>query len=188
MTLGSRKQAARKAAFEARRAAHRQGGDQAAQSHLSALLAAHQGGVLAGYLPIRTEMDPLPVMAQWCRKGRVCVPVIAGQGQPLKFREWTPEAPMTDGPHGVSVPAGGAWLEPDVVIVPLVAFDARGGRLGYGGGYYDRTLERLRAAGPVFAVGFAYGAQQAVSLPVEPTDQPLDAIVTEAGPLVFSRP
>jgi len=185
VTLEDEKKAARKAAFAARRTAHGQALDGAAQSHLSVLLAAHQGGVLAGYVPIRTEVDPLPVMAQWCGTGCACVPVISGAGQPLEFREWTPEARMTDGPFGAAVPAEGAWLRPDVVIVPLVAFDAQGRRLGYGGGFYDRTLERLRAAGPVFAVGFAYAAQRADTLPQERTDQPLDAIVTEQGVLRF---
>jgi len=75
----------------------------------------------------------------------------------------------------------GDWLVPEVVIVPLVAFDASGYRLGYGGGFYDRTLELLRANGPVLAVGFAYAAQELPAVPVEPTDQPLDAILTERG-------
>ena len=76
-------------------------------------------------------------------------------------------------------------LVPQVLIVPLVAFDRSGGRLGYGGGFYDRTLELLRAAGPIFAVGFAYAAQEAEALPLEPTDQPLDVIVTDAEVLRF---
>ena len=70
-----------------------------------------------------------------------------------------------------------------MLIVPLVAFDRRGFRLGYGGGFYDRTLERLRAAGPTTAIGFAFGAQELPEVPVEPTDQPLDLIVTERGPI-----
>ncbi|MEM9580357.1 MAG: 5-formyltetrahydrofolate cyclo-ligase, partial [Pseudomonadota bacterium] len=80
-----------------------------------------------------------------------------------------------------SVPEAGAWVEPEIVIVPLVAFDARGGRLGYGGGFYDRTLERLRSRRATLAIGFAFAAQEAGTLPLEPTDQPLDLIVTERG-------
>jgi len=185
VTLEEVKKAARKAAFAARRTAHGTGLDTAAQSHLATLLAGHGGGVLAGYMPIRTEVDPLPVMADWSNHSRVCVPVIEAEGQPLKFREWHPETQMTDGPFGAAVPKTGDWLVPDLVIVPLLAFDSAGGRLGYGGGFYDRTLEGLRALKPVFALGFAYGAQFVEALPLEPTDQPLDAIVTETGVLRF---
>ena len=77
-------------------------------------------------------------------------------------------------------------MEPEILIVPLVAFDRQGGRLGYGGGFYDRTLEGLRAKGPVLAIGFAYAAQETEALPLEPTDQPLDMIVTESGVLPLS--
>jgi len=185
MTLAARKAAARKAAFANRRAAHGQGLDGAAQAQLSDLIAPHAGGVLAGYMPIRTEIDPLPVMTGWCQTGRVCVPVIKAAGQALGFRDWTPGCKMIKGPFGAAVPADGDWLRPDILIVPLVAFDLHGGRLGYGGGFYDRTLEQLRASAPVVAIGFAFGAQRADALPLEPTDQPLDAIVTEQGVLRF---
>jgi 5-formyltetrahydrofolate cyclo-ligase len=76
-------------------------------------------------------------------------------------------------------------VTPQILIVPLLAFDARGYRLGYGGGFYDRTLQGLRAAGPVTAIGFAYNAQEVAQVPTEPTDQPLDFIVTEAGIRAF---
>lgn len=185
MTPEEHKAAARKAAFAERRTAHGQGLDRAARAHLAALLSPCVGQVLAGYMPIRTEIDPIPLMADWARKAPVCVPVIEGAGKPLNFRHWTPGAEMVEGPFGAAVPADGGWLEPDVIIVPLVAFDESGGRLGYGGGFYDRTLERLRARKTIFAVGFAYGAQRALDLPQEPTDQPLDAIVTEQGALRF---
>lgn len=87
---------------------------------------------------------------------------------------------MVAGEFGAQIPAVPDWLVPDVLIVPLVAFDRQGGRLGYGGGFYDRTLEQRRAQGPVLAIGFAFGAQEASELPLEPTDQWLDLIVTEA--------
>jgi 5-formyltetrahydrofolate cyclo-ligase len=170
---------ARKAAFARRKAAHGQGLDPAAQAHLRAALAPHQGKLLAGYMPIRTEVDPRPVMAEWAAP--VGVPVIRGEGQPLEFHIWTAEAAMVDGPFGASVPAAAQPMRPEVVILPLVAFTAQGHRLGYGGGFYDRTLQLLRMSGPVLALGFAYAAQEAAALPLEPTDQPLDAIVTEAG-------
>jgi 5-formyltetrahydrofolate cyclo-ligase len=79
------------------------------------------------------------------------------------------------------VPVAGAWLKPRLLITPLLAFDAEGWRLGYGGGFYDRTLERLRAVRRTLAVGFASSAQQVDAVPHEPTDQPLDAVVTELG-------
>lgn len=87
---------------------------------------------------------------------------------------------MIEGEFGAQIPAAGEWITPEILIVPLVAFDRKGGRLGYGGGFYDRTLELLRAARPTLAIGFAYGAQEAENLPLEATDQPLDMIVTEA--------
>ena len=94
---------------------------------------------------------------------------------------------MVDGPFGARVPAEGIEMIPEVVIVPLVAFDRFGGRLGYGGGFYDRTLEGLRSRGPVYAVGYAWAAQEVENVPLEPTDQPLDALVTESETLVFTR-
>ena len=81
-------------------------------------------------------------------------------------------------------PLKGAWIDPEVLIVPLLAFDRQGYRLGYGGGYYDRTLERLRARHPVIAVGFAFAAQEVDAVPTEPTDEPLDLIVTETGVII----
>lgn len=179
MNFAEVKTAARKAAFARRKAAHAAAHGEAAAARLLQVLAPHKGRVLAGYMPIRTEIDPLPVMTEMARFGPVAVPVIKAPGQPLKFRAWQPGATMIEGPFGARVPASGDWLVPEVLIVPLVAFDRRGGRLGYGGGFYDRTLAQLRAARPTRALGFAYAAQEADALPLEVTDQPLDAIVTE---------
>ena len=170
---------ARKAAFARRKVAFA-AGQGAAAAHLTAALAPHAGRVLAGYMPMRTEIDPLPAMA--AHDGPVCVPVIVGAGQALRFRRWTPEVRMIPGEFGALIPAEGDWLEPDVLIVPLLAFDAQGYRLGYGGGFYDRTLEGLRAARPRLAIGFAFAAQEVAAVPVEATDQPLNMIVTESGP------
>ena len=142
----------RKAAFAIRKAAHAAGQGQAAEI-LADWLAPHTGRVLAGYMAMRTEIDPAAAMA--AHQGPVCVPVIPGPGQPLRFREWTPGAAMVSGTFGALIPAEGAWLEPELLIVPLLSFDRRGYRLGYGGGFYDRTLERLRALRPTLAIGFA---------------------------------
>lgn len=176
--IAARKAALRKTALAGRAGAHADG-QRDAERHLASVLAAHAGRVLSGYMPMRGEIDPLPAMAG--HDGPVCVPVVTGKGQPLAFRAWSPDAEMVAGAFGALVPASGAWLEPDVLIVPLVAFDSRGYRLGYGGGFYDRTLERLRAARPTVAIGFAYAAQEVDRVPVEATDQPLDIIVTERG-------
>ncbi|MEP5760111.1 MAG: 5-formyltetrahydrofolate cyclo-ligase [Litoreibacter sp.] len=179
------KKNARKTAMVARREAKSQVRDLAAQAMLEAALLPFQGKVLAGYMPILTEVDPLPVMASMAARGRVCVPVIQGAGLPLRFRQWLPDAEMEDGPFGAQVPASGDWIEPEVLIVPLVGFDAQGGRIGYGGGFYDRTLEGLRTRKVVTAYGFAFQAQQVETLPQEPTDQKLDGIVTELGTTLF---
>ncbi|MEP4249480.1 5-formyltetrahydrofolate cyclo-ligase [Tateyamaria sp.] len=177
MDLMARKAEVRKAAFAARKAAYDldRGG---ACGLLSSVLAGFRGVPLAGYMPIRSEIDPLPAMAEAAAHGSVCVPVIIGAGLPLQFSRWTPDAALRAGPFGAQVPLVDEFIEPELVIVPLVAFNRTGGRLGYGGGFYDRTLERLRGRGAVLAIGFAYGAQELDNLPLESTDQPLDMIVT----------
>ena len=166
-------------AAEGVRAAAAVGGQEEACAHLAGALAAYRGVTLAGYLPIGSEIDPRPVMA--AHEGPVCVPVMVGRGRPLRFRRWAPGCALERGPFGVMVPERGEWLMPEALIVPLLAFDARGARLGYGGGYYDRTLAALRGQAPVLAIGFAFAAQEVRRVPVEATDEPLDRIVTERG-------
>jgi len=175
---------ARKAAFARRKAAHEAAGP-GASGHLSEVLAGYRGVPLSGYMPIRTEIDPLPAMEEAAAHGPVGVPVIRGAGLPLEFSRWEPGCALKEGPFGALVPDVDDVFEPEILIVPLVAFDRTGGRLGYGGGFYDRTLERLRARRATLAIGFAYAAQEAEILPLEPTDQPLDMIVTEAGVIAF---
>jgi 5-formyltetrahydrofolate cyclo-ligase len=183
--LAAIKAEARKAAFARRKAAF-EVGHPAQSAALMQALAPYRGLPLSGYMPMRTEIDPLPVMTAKAAYGPVCVPVIIGPGQALRFRQWTPGCALVEGGFKAMIPADGDWITPRVLIVPLVAFDARGGRLGYGGGFYDRTLEGLRAAGPVVAIGYAWAAQRADGLPLEETDQPLDMVVTEAG-VAFRR-
>ena len=183
MSIDEAKAAARKVAFAARKEAFARGQGQAAEL-LADVLAAYRGKVLAGYMAMRTEIDPTAAMA--AHQGPVGVPVILGAGQALRFREWSPGAAMVAGEFGARVPAEGAWVEPEVVIVPLVGFDARGYRLGYGGGFYDRTLAGLRARHPVLAVGFAFAAQELPEVPIDQYDQRLDVIVTEQGIRPFS--
>lgn len=173
---------ARKAAFAARKAAFAAGQGQAAEL-LADYLAAHRGKVLSGYMAMRTEIDPLAAML--AHQGPVCVPVIIANGQPLKFREWSPGCKMQMGAFGAEIPADGAWMEPEVLIVPLVGFDARGYRLGYGGGFYDRTLQGLRAKRTTLAVGFGFAAQEMAQVPIDAFDQRLDVMVTEQGVRLF---
>lgn len=182
--LAEIKSAARKAAFARRKAAFATAGG-AGAGLLSELLAGYRGVALSGYLPIRTEIDPLPAMAEAAAHGPVGVPVIEGAGLPLRFSKWEPDMPLRENGFGTWVPELDDFFEPEMLIVPLVAFDAAGGRLGYGGGFYDRTLEQLRAKRATLAIGFAFDAQEADSLPLEPTDQPLDFLVTESRVLTF---
>ncbi len=174
---------ARKAAYSLRREAFARGQGQAAEI-LADYLSAHSGAVLSGYMPMRTEIDPLPAMA--AHRGVVGVPVIPGPAMPLRCREWSPGCEMVAGEFGALIPAEGAWVEPAVLIVPMLAFDARGYRLGYGGGFYDRTLEMLRARRPTLAVGFAFAAQEVDEVPIDAFDQQLDAVVTEEGVTEFA--
>ncbi|WP_116132188.1 5-formyltetrahydrofolate cyclo-ligase [Tropicimonas sp. IMCC34043] len=173
--------AALRRAGQARRALAHDRHHRAASAALTAFLAGLSGRIVAGYLPIRSEADPLPAMRALAGANRIAVPVIEGRGRPLMFHEWTPDAPLQPGPFGVQVPVSGQLVTPEIVIVPLIAFDGRCHRLGYGGGYYDRTIAALRRGGTTVALGFGYAEQEVAALPDEPTDQSLDLVVTEAG-------
>ncbi len=144
--------------------------------------------VVAAYAPIRDELDPLPLLARLHAAGRRCaLPVVTGRDRPLGFRAWRPEAGLVAGPFGIAEPGPeAAALIPSVVIVPLLAFDRAGRRLGYGAGFYDRTLAALRRAGPVLAVGIGYAAQEVTAVPVDALDQPLDWIVTERAAMCMA--
>lgn len=140
------------------------------------------GGV-AGYWPFRDEADPRPLMAALAKQGHLlALPVILGKNQPLRFHRWQDGDVMATHRFGVSEPLPTApILIPDILLVPLLAFDAQGYRLGYGGGFYDRTLALLRAQKPVTAIGIAYAGQAVEAVPHEAHDQKLDGVLTEAG-------
>ena len=176
------KKALRKEIGRRRAEAHGQVDPAPALSNLSELLNKTEGPV-SFYWPIRTEIDPRPVMTELAKTRDVCLPMTEGFA-PLSFRRWTEGSELDVDGFGVAVPAVNDPLVPQVLVVPMLAFDANCHRLGYGAGHYDRTLEKLRAEGPVLAYGLAYSAQQVADpLPTEPTDQALNAIVTELGVL-----
>jgi 5-formyltetrahydrofolate cyclo-ligase len=187
--VAAHKAAAREKAFASRAQAHAAGGDEAANRNLIGHLALFsQVQIIAGYMPMRTEISPLATMTILHGQGkRICVPVIEGAGRPLKFAEWTPEAEMQAGPFGALVPADAGYLEPELLITPLVAFDRQGYRLGYGGGYYDRSFAELRRKRTTWGIGFAYAGQEVKAVPREATDQQLDALVTQTEILRFDR-
>ncbi len=141
------------------------------------------GLVVAGYRPRGTEIDPGPLTRRFEALGaRVVLPVVIGPGAPLAFRDegaWDAHRPDAGGV--LAPPDHLDEQRPDLLIVPLLAFDRRGGRLGQGGGYYDRTLEALRAVGSVRAIGLAFAGQEVAGLDLAPHDQTLDAILTEMG-------
>ena len=182
--LAETKAGLRKQAFAVRKQAHAEavGAAEAARDHFLASRIHTGAEIISGYSPIRTELDVFPLMTALHAAGhRLCVPVIEGAGLPLAFREWWPGVGMEAGAFGAEVPVGTDVLAPDLLIAPLLLFDLQGWRLGYGGGFYDRTLELLRSRKRTLAYGFAYSAQQIDEVPTEPTDQRLDGIATELG-------
>jgi 5-formyltetrahydrofolate cyclo-ligase len=186
-SLAAVKRGLRAVATEARAEAHASLGDAA-----GARLARHGLGFLhlglqrsvSGFMSFGTEIDVLPLMGRLAANGwRTAMPVIEAPRTPLAFRAWKPGDPMIPGVWNIPRPLDTAELvEPDVLLVPLLAFDRFGHRLGYGGGFYDRTLAKLRGTKPVVAVGIGFSAQEMAEIPCAPFDQPLDWILTENGP------
>ena len=177
--VAAAKTAQRQAALEQRQGLNTPARVAAAAEALYQVLRGYQGKVISGYIPMRGEADPVPALSRL--DASICMPVVLGKARPLGFRGWHTGAAMIAGAFGALIPAEGPDLVPEVLVVPLLAYDGRGYRLGYGGGFYDRTLQQLRAAGPVVAIGFAFQGQAVDALTVEATDQPMDMIVTEAG-------
>ncbi len=145
--------------------------------------------VVAGYHPFRDAADPLPVLRFLAASGWDCalpVPVSAPEG--LVFRAWTVDGPLVAGRYSIPhPPETNPTVRPDIVLVPLLAYDGAGHRLGYGAGYYDRALASLRRTGDVLAVGIAYAGQRVAALPAQEHDEPLDLVVTEQGAEDFRR-
>lgn len=154
-----------------------------AGERLAALAPLLPPGLVAGYWPFPDEIDPRPLMLALGRQGRrLALPVVIERDRHLDFRAWTPGDDLEPGDHGTWHPFAVAPLVvPDVVLVPLLAFDRAGWRLGYGGGYYDRTLEGLRRAARVTTIGIGFAAQEVAGVPHGGHDQRLDWIATETG-------
>ena len=140
-----------------------------------------QAQIVAGYFPIGTELDPRPLMTEFQARGsRLCLPVMSGPEDALNFHQWKMGESLIQGSFGVHEPDPTQnLLTPNLILVPLLAADKQGGRLGYGKGYYDRTISRLRAEGAVICVGLAFEEQIVDQVPVDPHDQALDWVVTE---------
>ncbi|MDP1907588.1 MAG: 5-formyltetrahydrofolate cyclo-ligase [Hyphomicrobium sp.] len=188
MQTGEDKRAARTRALARRAGAFAAHGATAGESlaaHGLAFLQTAPGAIVSGFSVIRDEIDPAALLARLGAAGyRLCLPVMQGKGLPLVFRAWSPGDAMGKVQWGIAEPlADKPVLEPDVVLVPLLAFDSTGYRLGYGGGFYDRTLARLRAIKPVVAVGVAYDELKVDAVPHQAYDQPLDWVLTPSGPL-----
>jgi 5-formyltetrahydrofolate cyclo-ligase len=178
MLIGWRKARARKAAFEADPNA----GQRLIETFPDDVWPPLHS-VVAGYFAIRDEIDPRPLLETFhCEQARLALPCVTGPDQALVFRSYAPGDDLVRGAFGVREPSpGAAELRPSLILLPLLAFDSAGRRLGYGAGFYDRTLAALRAHAPVTTVGLAYEAQRLKRVPTADHDAGLDWIVTEAG-------
>lgn len=148
------------------------------------LLHVPAGSAVAGYHSVRGEVDVSTLLKVLAEKGnRICLPAITHQDAPLAFRAWQPGSALVKGSYGIMEPAAGAEeMFPDILLVPLLAFDGKGHRLGYGAGYYDRTIAQLKKKKPsIRTYGMAYAFQRVDSLPAEAHDEKLNAIITEEG-------
>src|SRR5579863_2803592 len=144
-------------------------------------LAIAPGVIVSAFMPLGNEINPLPLMRKLAGEGaRLALPVVAGRREPLIMRAWAFGEPLSAGVWGIREPMPeAAEVEPDILLVPLLAFDRIGHRVGYGGGYYDRTITQLRERKAVIAVGLAFAAQEVPTVPTTPRDAPLDLVLTK---------
>jgi 5-formyltetrahydrofolate cyclo-ligase len=139
------------------------------------------GAIVSGFMPIRSEVSPLPLLRKLAAAGaRLALPVVAGPGRPLIMRAWAFGAPLAAGVWGIrQPPPEAAEVAPDILLVPLLAFDRTGHRIGYGAGYYDLTIAAMRKSKSVIAAGIAFAAQEIAEVPATPRDAQLDLVLTE---------
>lgn len=147
-----------------------------------------QGVIVSGFMPMKSEINPLPLLRKLAGAGaQLALPAIAGRGKPLIMRTWSFGAPLASGQWGIREPtADAAEVAPDILIVPLAAFDRSGHRIGYGAGYYDMTIAALRAKKKVTAIGIAFAAQEIARVPATERDERLDLVLTERETMTFS--
>ena len=147
------------------------------------------GVIVSGFSPLKTEINPLPLLRRLADAGAsLALPVVAGRGKPLIMRSYAFGQTLNEGVWGIREPKDDApEVDPDILIVPLAAFDRHGRRIGYGAGYYDMTINRLRLMKPVVAVGIAYAAQEVPEVPVTPRDARLDLVLTERDVIDFRK-
>ena len=140
-----------------------------------------RSGAVSGFYPYLSEISVLELLGRLASAGwATALPVVVAKDEPLIFRRWSPGEALVSGLWGIQIPPGTALeVSPDVLLVPMLAYDARGYRLGYGGGFYDRTLAKLRASKKITAIGVAYSGQEVEEVPHDEHDQPLDWIMTE---------
>ena len=152
-------------------------------------IAIKPGTIVSGFSPLKTEINPLPLLRKLAEAGAMlALPVVAGRGKPLIMRSYAFGQPLNEGVWGIREPKEDApEVDPDILIVPLAAFDRRGNRIGYGAGYYDMTIKRLRSRKPVIAVGIAYAAQEVPEAPTTPRDERLDLVLTERDVIDFRK-
>jgi 5-formyltetrahydrofolate cyclo-ligase len=193
MMMADEKRAERTRALARRAEAHARFGVEAGQALAEqglSFLTLASPVVVAGFSAIRDEIDAGPLLARLAKEGhRLALPVMQGKGRPLLFRAWAPGDKMALAQWGIAEPLPEQpEVYPDVVLVPLLAVDAKGYRLGYGGGFYDRTLQGLRVKKPIIAVGIGYDEQRIDVVPHLDYDQRLDWVLTPSGPLRCSGP
>jgi 5-formyltetrahydrofolate cyclo-ligase len=145
------------------------------------------GIIVAGYSPIRSEIDPTPLMQTLAAQGaQLALPAVTARGKSLVFRAWTAGDRLMLGSLGILEPSpAAAELVPDILLVPLAAFDRAGHRIGYGAGHYDVTLAHLRKAKAVIAIGVAFAVQEIKAVPTQPHDMALDVVLTETRSFDF---
>jgi 5-formyltetrahydrofolate cyclo-ligase len=147
------------------------------------------GTVVSGFMPLKSEINPVPLMHKLAAAGaRLALPVVAGRGKPLIMRAYAFGDTLAAGQWGIREPKPEAdAIDPDILLVPMLAFDRSGHRIGYGAGYYDMTLAALRAKKPVTAVGLAFAVQEVASVPITPRDARLDLVLTEREVIDFRK-
>jgi 5-formyltetrahydrofolate cyclo-ligase len=148
------------------------------------------GAIVSGYSPIRSELNPVPLMHRLAGQGaKLALPAVLARGKSLMFRAWSPGDRLTMGPLGILEPSPAmAELIPDIMLVPLAAFDRLGHRIGYGAGHYDYTFAHLRKAKPVIGIGLAFAAQEIKAVPALSHDVALDYVLTERKTFDFRSP